>query len=67
MLAEVQRALQAEGKGPIPGLSQEPGVGSSASRGVKDEGDASVEVTVVRVTLPSAAEQEQVRNLLFPG
>ena len=62
MLAEVQRALQAEGKASIPGLCQEPGTGNSDGGGVKDEGDASsIEVTVVRVALPSATEREQVR------
>lgn len=66
MLVEVQRALRTEGKGPIPGLSGEPGTGSSDGGGVKDEGDASaIEVTVVRVALPPAAERQQVRGC-FP-
>lgn len=68
VLAEVQRALQAEDKASIPGLCQELGTGSSDGGGVKDEDDASsVEVTVVRVALPSAAEREQVRTSLSCG
>ncbi|CAM9923488.1 unnamed protein product, partial [Laminaria digitata] len=60
VLAEVQRALQAEGKDPISGLSQGQGAGSSDGRGAEGVGDASsVEVAVVRVALPSAAEREQ--------
>ena len=67
MLAEVQRALQAECREPIRGLSGEPGTGSRDGRRVKDEGDAlsvettQMEVAVVRVALPSAVEREQVR------